>query len=63
MKYRVMICLAFDSMGRAKGLYNHALGIIEQASPLEDDSICWHECYHDELEPKPCKVIEEWHPS
>ena len=63
MKYRVMICLVFDNEGRARGLYNHALNTVEQASPLDDDSISWHRCTHDEPDNGPCEVIEEWHPS
>ena len=63
MEYRVMLILTFSDEGKARGLFNHAKGLIPSASPLPDDYLSWHKCYHDEVPPKPCEVIEEWHPS
>ena len=66
MKYRVCCDLAFADEATARELWSAVKGkksnaVIINLGKLNEEqpSGNLHECYHDEPEPRPCKIIEK----
>ncbi len=58
MQYEISLKLRFGSKKLRDALYNQCKMLAETSFPEDDGFIEKHDCYHDEIEPKPC-IIEE----